>query len=177
MSAPSIGTAMKYCKAALWDEHSDTVHHAAPTKTIGELCVRGANIYTIGARTTADFMHTGDLVYRNNSGDYFFAGRINDVIVRGVEKILPQEVEDALRTHPHIGDVLWECLIKSGMKKSQLLLFQISQVKLWNIQSSTSFLRSLIATFRIPRRIVYVAALSLGKSGKPDRISARKLFM
>jgi O-succinylbenzoic acid--CoA ligase len=32
-------------------------------------------------------------------------GRLDDVIVTGGEKVWPQEVEEVLRAHPHVGDV------------------------------------------------------------------------
>ena len=45
---------------------------------------------------------TGDLVSRDADGYYWFRGRRKEIIIRGGSNISPQEVEEALYTHPEI---------------------------------------------------------------------------
>jgi len=52
------------------------------------------------ARDAGGWLRTGDLGYRDEDGFVYLAGRADDVINRGGEKIHPKEVEDVLLTHP-----------------------------------------------------------------------------
>lgn len=49
-------------------------------------------------------LHTGDLARRDADGDYYIAGRINDMIKSGWENIYPSEVEDEMHSHPAIAE-------------------------------------------------------------------------
>ena len=49
-------------------------------------------------------MHTGDLAVMDDEGFISIVGRIEDVIVRGGEKIHPREVEEFLYRLPEVSD-------------------------------------------------------------------------
>lgn len=54
------------------------------------------------ARDATGWLPTGDLGTRDEQGFVFLAGRADDVINRGGEKVFPQEVEEVLLTHPAV---------------------------------------------------------------------------
>ena len=54
------------------------------------------------ARDEAGWLPTGDLGARDEDGFVYLAGRADDVINRGGEKVFPQEVEDVLLAHPRV---------------------------------------------------------------------------
>jgi len=54
------------------------------------------------ARDEAGWLSTGDLGARDEDGFVYLAGRADDVINRGGEKVFPQEVEDVLLAHPAV---------------------------------------------------------------------------
>ncbi|MEW6265905.1 MAG: AMP-binding protein [Thermodesulfobacteriota bacterium] len=76
----------------------------------GELCARGflmAGYYkmpaaTAGAIDAQDWLHTGDLVWLDQDGNYRFTGRIKDMISSGEAEISPVEVEEVLYAHPQV---------------------------------------------------------------------------
>lgn len=80
----------------------------------GEVCVRG-EVVTPGyhndpERTAAavddeGYLHTQDMAQFDASGDYWLAGRADDIINTGGEKLSLVEVENVLRTHPALADV------------------------------------------------------------------------
>jgi long-chain acyl-CoA synthetase len=77
----------------------------------GELLVRGPMVMLgywedepLTARTLAGgWLHTGDLGEQDAARDWWFLGRINDLIVRRTSKITPGEVEAALDLHPAVA--------------------------------------------------------------------------
>ncbi|AXX30592.1 SDR family NAD(P)-dependent oxidoreductase [Actinosynnema pretiosum subsp. pretiosum] len=84
----------------------------APTGAEGEVWVRGPSVmlgYHNRPEATAaalrdGWYRTGDLATRDESGFHAVTGRIDDVVVRGGEKVHPAEVEAVLRAVPGVAD-------------------------------------------------------------------------
>jgi acyl-CoA synthetase (AMP-forming)/AMP-acid ligase II len=81
--------------------------------SVGELWIRGAGVvrsYFGGAaadRFDAEgWLRTGDLGSVDADGYVTLAGRVDDVINRGGEKVYPLEVEEALLTDPDVREVV-----------------------------------------------------------------------
>jgi acyl-CoA synthetase (AMP-forming)/AMP-acid ligase II len=81
----------------------------AETKEIGRVLIRGAGVitsYASGGRPGAidddGWLDTGDLGYLDADGYLFLAGRSDDVINRGGEKIYPREIEEILLAQPGV---------------------------------------------------------------------------
>jgi oxalate---CoA ligase len=55
-----------------------------------------------GAIDPEGWLDTGDLGHLDQDGYLFLAGRSDDVINRGGEKIYPREIEDVLLTQPGV---------------------------------------------------------------------------
>lgn len=89
----------------------DADRRPAPIGATGHVFVGGDLVfegYTAGGtKETADggLMNTGDLGYVDDHGRLFISGREDDMIVSGGENVFPQEVEDALASHPQVDDV------------------------------------------------------------------------
>jgi long-chain acyl-CoA synthetase len=80
----------------------------------GEICVSGPQVmkgYWRRPEETAEVLRggrlrTGDVGYIDADGYVFFVGRLKDVIVTGGYNVYPRYVEEAIRMHPDIIDVL-----------------------------------------------------------------------
>ncbi len=76
----------------------------------GELWVRSPGVMSgyhglpqVNAeRLTDGWYHTGDLMWRDEAGWYFFVGRVDDMFVCAGENIYPDAVEQMLERHPSI---------------------------------------------------------------------------
>ena len=105
-------------------EHADSVGFAAPVVDlqldapnpatgVGELLVRGPNVVAgywnkpeHSAQTFVDgWLHTGDLARIDDRGLVMIVDRAKDMINRGGENVYSVEVENAIATHPAVGDV------------------------------------------------------------------------
>jgi len=80
-----------------------------PAFTVGRVQIRGRGViraYAEGGRPGAidrdGWLDTGDLGHFDADGYLFLAGRSDDVINRGGEKIYPREIEDFLLTQPGV---------------------------------------------------------------------------
>jgi oxalate---CoA ligase len=86
----------------------DGVAPAAPGE-FGQVQIRGKGVirrYAEGGRPDAidpdGWLDTGDLGYLDSDGYLFLAGRSDDVINRGGEKIYPREIEEILLAQPGV---------------------------------------------------------------------------
>ena len=86
-----------------------------PTGERGELWARGYVVMkgyynmpeqTAAAITADGWLRSGDQASIDADGNVRITGRIKDLIIRGGENIAPKEVEDVLRQHPAIADVV-----------------------------------------------------------------------
>jgi oxalate---CoA ligase len=80
-----------------------------PPFTIGRVQIRGSGVitgYAAGGRRGAfgadGWLDTGDLGHQDCDGYLFLAGRSDDVINRGGEKIYPREIEEFLLAQPGV---------------------------------------------------------------------------
>ncbi|HVU78500.1 MAG TPA: long-chain fatty acid--CoA ligase [Gaiellaceae bacterium] len=77
-----------------------------------ELLVRGPNVFPgywrnpeATAETLRDgWLHTGDVVERDEEGYFFVRGRLKEMFISGGENVYPAEVESVLHEHPHVRD-------------------------------------------------------------------------
>ena len=81
-----------------------------PAPVVGRVQIRGRGVITryadgtpAGAFAAEGWLDTGDLGHFDEDGYLFLAGRSDDVINRGGEKIYPREIEDVLLAQPGVG--------------------------------------------------------------------------
>jgi oxalate---CoA ligase len=80
-----------------------------PAGTVGQVQIRGRGVIRAyaeggpaGAIDPEGWLDTGDLGHVDQDGYLFLAGRADDVINRGGEKIYPREIEDFLLAQPGV---------------------------------------------------------------------------
>lgn len=129
--------------------------------TVGELWVNTAQNVTEG------WLRTGDLGRQDEDGYIFCSGRLSDTINRGGEKFGPIEVEEALRSHPAIGDVAVAGVADDeiGQRVGAAVVVR-APVTLDELRSHC---RDLIAYFKLPERLAVVEDIPYSTTGKVNR--------
>ncbi len=121
---------------------------------------------------------TGDVLYQDEDGHYWFSGRDDDLIMAAGYRISPFEVESAIISHP---DVL-ECAVVASPDKMRGVIVKAFIIlhdktrasdKLVNdIQQHT---KMVAAPYKYPREIEFVEELPKTQSGKIKRKELREL--
>lgn len=57
---------------------------------------------SVNALSRDGYLKTGDLMYKNENGYYFFVGRIKGLIRYDVYNVLPLKIENVLKSHPAV---------------------------------------------------------------------------
>jgi acyl-CoA synthetase (AMP-forming)/AMP-acid ligase II len=91
-------------------ERAGSGYRPCPAGAVGRVQIRGRGVIRqyaqggpAGAIDPQGWLDTGDLGHLDSDGYLFLAGRSDDVINRGGEKIYPREIEDFLLTLPGVG--------------------------------------------------------------------------
>ena len=169
-------TLISECRVIPNDPQRDVAPHETVTAgEIGELIVRGPQV-TAGywekpvesARKLRNgWLYTGDLFSRDADGFYHFHGRVDDLIVSGGENIYPREVEEVLYRCPGVQEAAVVGLPDPtwGMVVTAFIVRSDPALSAEDIDRHCRT-RDELATFKRPRRIIFVAALPLNPSGK-----------
>lgn len=119
----------------------------------------------------------GDLGYVDADGYLYLTGRSAEVIISGGVNIYPQEVDNALASHPAIREVCtvgvpneeWSEEVKAvialaeGFTPSPELEFHL-----------LTYARERLASFKLPRSIDFVDAIPHSEAGKVQRAEVRR---
>lgn len=158
-----------------------------PAGEVGEMCVRtpfGMTGYLTG--TSAEkyldggYLRTGDLGYLDTDGFVWLVGRRSDVIVCGGYKILPEEVEDVLRDHPAVQDVMVAALPDRRLGEAPHA-FVVPAADPAHPPAELEgqlidHVRAQLSHYKAPRAVHYVATLPRNASGKVMRAEAAQLL-
>ncbi len=146
----------------------------------GELVVKGGammqgywNRPEDSARVLRDgWMHTGDLAYRDSSGNYFLVGRLKDMIRRGSENIAAAEVESVICEHEHVQMAAVVPQPDEARGEEVKAFVQLSPGASLEPSELLEFLRPKLAKFKLPRYVAFVASFPLTPS---EKIAKHKL--
>ena len=151
---------------------------------VGELVIRGPNVtagYENNPEANAEcftngWFRTGDQGVMDDEGYVSITGRLKEIINRGGEKISPREVDEALMDHPAIEQVVTFAMPHDKLGEevaAAVVLREGAEVEAREIRR---FAADRLADFKVPRKIVFVAEIPKGATGKLQRIGlAEKL--
>ena len=148
-----------------------------PAGEVGEVLVRGPTVFrgyekdpeANRASFHNEWFRTGDFGFLDEDGYLTLTGRIMDFINRGGEKVSPFEVDAALLEHPEVVEAA-----TFGIPHASLGEEVAAAVKLLTEGSVTQrnlqeFLLKRLTPFKVPRRIMFLAEMPKGPTGKPLR--------
>jgi oxalate---CoA ligase len=150
----------------------------------GEVSIRGATVVdgyennpeANASAFTAGWFRTGDEGMLDDEGYLFLTGRLKEQINRGGEKISPLEVDEVLLAHPAILEAVTFAIPHEKLGEevgAAVVLVDGDEVTESDLRS---YVGDRLAAFKVPRRIVIVAEIPKGATGKVQRIGlAEKL--
>jgi acyl-CoA synthetase (AMP-forming)/AMP-acid ligase II len=119
----------------------------------------------------------GDMAMVEEDGTMHFLGRGSICINSGGEKIYPEEVEGAIKTHPAIHDAVVAGIPDERWGQKVAAVLQITDGETAPTQEELrEHLSTIIARYKLPRFITTVALMQRSPSGKPDYGWATKVL-
>jgi acyl-CoA synthetase (AMP-forming)/AMP-acid ligase II len=173
-------------EAHLVADHGVPVPHGA----VGEMLVRGPSLMIgywkgpgcIDDPTIDGWFATGDLMRQGEGDELWFVARKKDLIIRGGSNIAPAEVEDVLRCHAAVRDVVVVGIPDQVLGQRVAALVQLAgepvrgAVRDVLVCDILAYAKRQLADYKVPERLEVVARIPTTTLGKVDRASAVALI-
>jgi len=161
------------------------IAHAVESHLIdgtGEVVVSGPNV-TPGYESNPDanaknffvidgqrWFRTGDQGVLDSEGYLSLTGRLKEIINRGGEKISPLEVDGVLMDHPAVMQVVTFAIPHAKLGEEVAAAVVLRDGHTATEREIRDFAASRMADFKVPRRVVILAEIPKGATGKMQRI-------
>lgn len=141
----------------------------------GEICIRGPKVtpgyWREPERTAAAFypngwFRTGDVGYLDEDGFLYLTDRLKDMIISGGENIASSEVERVLYLLPQISEAVAIGLPDERWGEQVVAVVVLRQGMTLTEEEMMAHCRTLLAGFKVPRRLVVCETLPRTPSGK-----------
>ena len=119
---------------------------------------------------------SGDHATVEADGRIRLLGRGSHCINSGGEKIYPEEVEEALKTHPSIVDALVFGIPDERFGQSIAAIASLEPGKHADPDEVIAHVRARLSHYKAPRRIHLVEKVPRAPNGKPDYPAAKEIF-
>ncbi len=160
-----------------------------PDGVPGELRVRGYCLmlgYYKKPKETAEsydedgWFKTGDMAERHADGHIRFLGRFKDMLKVGGENVDPMEAEGLLLQHPAVQQVAVVGLPDARLAEVPVAFVERKPGATVDAAEVIASCRGKVASFKIPRQVVFIDAFPMTASGKIRKVELRaqaeKLF-
>ena len=152
-----------------------------PPGTIGEVLLRAPatmagywNNHTATVEALRDgWYHTQDLGTEDEDGFIYILDRKKDMVISGGENIYSWEVEEALRRHPAVAEVGVIGVPDPKWGESVMACVVLREGHHTSAEDLIAHCRTLIASYKKPRHVVFLAALPRLFNGKVDKKALR----
>jgi len=145
-----------------------------PQGQVGEICIKGPQVMagywqrpdeTAQVMTADGFLRTGDMGYVDPAGYVFLVDRKKDMILVSGFNVYPNEVEEAVATHPGVMDV---AAIGVADEKSgeAVKIFVVRKDKNLTEAALIEHCRTVLTGYKVPRHVEFRDDLPRTNVGK-----------
>jgi acyl-CoA synthetase (AMP-forming)/AMP-acid ligase II len=125
---------------------------------------------------SANWMRTTDTARIDADGFLWIVGRADQAIIRGGFKVMPDDVQAALESHPAVAGAAVIGLHDERLGQTPVAVVELRKPASVDGAVLAQFLRTRLARYEIPTDIAIVAELPRTPSGKPDLTAIRGFF-
>ena len=144
----------------------------------GEVVIRGDNVtsgYENNPSANAEafvdgWFRTGGQGVMDADGYLTLTGRLKEIINRGGEKISPREVDEVLMDHPAVAQVVTFGMPHDKLGEEVGAAVVLREGQDLSEQALRQFAATRLADFKVPRKVLFMAEIPKGATGKLQRI-------
>lgn len=166
----SVGIPIPHVEMSVQDDSGQLLGNGA----VGEICVRGGNVmlgyWNEPEETAAAFRNgwllTGDVGYRDEEGYYYITDRKKDMLLVNGNNVYPREIEEVIHQFPNVKEVAVIGRPDSRRGEQPVAFVVANENTTLDMDALLKFVRSKLADYKVPRRILLAAALPRNATGK-----------
>jgi fatty-acyl-CoA synthase len=178
--AGSIGRALFHVETRVVNNRMEDL----PFGEVGELVIRGPNVmqgYWKRPEATAEafeggWFHTGDLARMDAEGDITIIERKKDMFISGGENVYPAEVENAIYELSQVSEAAVIGIKDEKWGEVGQAVVVLKQGMALSEEELIGHLKTRLAKFKIPRRVVFIDLLPRNAAGKVLKTALREKF-
>src|SRR5215468_8061649 len=149
----------------------------------GEILVRGYMVMQAYYRKTEEtaktidpdgWLHTGDMGLIRPDGHLRFMGRYKDMLKIGGENVDPLEIEAYLASHSAIAAAAVVGLPDQRLSEVAVAFVRVEPNHKLTAPEVIEYCRGKIASYKIPRHVVFLDELPMTGSGKVQKVKLRE---
>jgi long-chain acyl-CoA synthetase len=148
----------------------------------GEICVRGGNVmlgYWNQPEETArafrnGWLLTGDIGYRDADGYFYITDRKKDMLLVNGNNVYPREIEEVIYQFPGIQEAAVIGVPDPRKGEQPVAFVAAAEGQTLDEGALSQFIRSKLADYKVPKRIVFMPALPRNATGKILKIALRQ---
>lgn len=156
----------------------DEAGRILPQGATGEIVIRGDNVtpgYENNPKANAEaftngWFRTGDQGVMDSDGFLTLTGRLKEIIIRGGEKISPREVDEVLMDHPAVLQVVTFAIPHAKLGEEVGAAVVLREGHVLAERELRDYVATRLIDFKVPRKIVFLAEIPKGATGKLQRI-------
>ena len=151
---------------------------------LGEVVISGPNVtlgYENNPKANAEsfigreevpypWFRTGDQGTLDGDGFLTITGRLKEIINRGGEKVSPKEVDEAIMDHPAVAQVVTFAMPHAKLGEEVACAVVLKEGEALDERGLKDFLAPKLADFKQPKKVVFLAEIPKGATGKLQRI-------
>jgi fatty-acyl-CoA synthase len=123
-----------------------------------------------------DWLHTGDLGYRDEDGFYYIVGRAKELIISGGFNIYPKEIEDLIAQHPSVKDVAVIGVPDSDWGEAVKAFVVLHAGTALDTAALATMVRQRKGPVHAPKSFEQIDAIPQTALGKPDKKALRARY-
>ena len=151
---------------------------------VGEMLCRSPGVmvgYYRNPESTAavlrdGWLHTGDLVRRDASGNLFFYDRLKDMIKTGGMNVSSAEVEETMRDHPAVAEVSVVGIAHPEWTEAVTAAVVLEEGAGVTEADLIDYCRQRLAGYKTPKRVEFVPDLPVDAQGKVRKRHLREML-
>ena len=150
----------------------------------GELYIKGPGVTPgywklpqASAEAIVDgWLHSGDIAYFDDDGDYYIVDRAKDMYISGAENVYPAEVENVLFQMPQIADAAVIGVADATWGDVGAAIVVLKSEQALGAAELRAFCRTQLSGYKVPKHVVFLDALPRTPSGKLEKHKLRSRF-
>jgi len=179
--AGSVGKSIFHSRMRLVDEAGNDV----ATGETGELIIAGPHVcagYWHNPAATAEalrdgWFYTGDMAWQDEDGFFYIAGRYKDMIISGGENVYAAEVEAVFVAQATVAEAALIGQADDKWGEVGLMIVVLQKGQSATEAELLDFCRQRLASYKIPRRVIFADSLPYSPYGKVVKAELRERYL
>jgi long-chain acyl-CoA synthetase len=176
----SVGMEQPFVEVRLVDDHDREVSLGETGEAIVRTPLGMEGYYEqpeLTARTIKEgWIHTGDLLRKDQDGYFYFVDRKKDMIKSGGENVFAQEVEGVILSHPAVENCAVIGVPDPKFQEAVMAVVKLRQGFTASEEEIIEHCRHYLSSYKKPRRVAFVDGFPIGGGGKIQKFVLREQF-